>query len=341
MNLSTTVFALATLGLGSASVYLYTELDTARGRADAEAALRLDQEAHLQALEASRLDLERQLQALLAANRWSEDSISPPDDGETLAQAPASRGAEEPPERESGRERRGMFAGARNAFRNRLSTPEGRAAMAARQKMGLRVMYKDLAAELNLNADQAGQLIDLLAEQQIKQMQQLQESNGDRQALTDLQRENEVELMATLGDKYLQYEDYRQTMGERTQVEQLGVQFAASNIPLNASQEKQLFSAMVQERKSTPAPIWSTSLSPQENMAQQRKWQQDYNTRVRESVAGVLSADQLKQYEEMQKTQSGMFRGGGAIRGFMGGGGRRGGPNIMVMPAQGAVTVTR
>jgi hypothetical protein len=347
VNLPTVALALTALGLGSASVYLYTELDTARGRAEAEAALRRDQEGHLQALQANRLELERQLQALLGNSGWTAMTDTSGD--EQAAPATPPRGSENtaeeaPPEAE--RNRRGMFAGVRNGFRNMLSTPEGRKAFQEQQKMGLRMMYKDLAGELNLTAEQAGQLIDLLAEQQVEQMVRLQEADGDPEAmnriLSEQQNTNDIKLMALLGDKYLQYDEYRQTLGERSQVEQLGMQFAAASIPLNPGQEKQLLSAMVQERQATPAPGWSPDLSPRENMARQREWQQSYNQRVREQMAGVLSTEQLKQYEDMQQAQSTMLRGGGMAMGFMGGG-RRGGPGarIMMPPGQSTTTVTR
>jgi hypothetical protein len=328
MNVPAVILAVATVGLGSASVYLYTELDTARGRADAEAALRLDQEARIQALEEMRLGLEQQLQ-LAAENAGGWNMVA---DGSGAAAAPPppgpATGAGEPGNRGPGR----GFDG-RNSFRNIMNTPEGRKALVAVQKMGLRATYKDLAKELNLSSDQASQLMDLLAKQQMEQMDGFRQNRGDPAAMTqtnnsERQRQNEIELMTLLGDKYQKYESYQDTLGERTQVENLGVQFAASSLPLADSQKKQLMTVMVEERQVSPQPQWSRDLPPQDNMAQMRKWQEDYNKRVGERLSAVLSAEQLTQYKEIQTAQSIPFGNAmafGANARSMPFGGRRGG----------------
>lgn len=323
MNVSSIILALTSLGLGSASVYLYTELDAARGRADAEIALRQDQEARVKALEATRLDLEQRLQGLTGAAEWP----APPPAGKADAKMQVATNRMPA---EANREDEPFFANARNAMREMMANPENRRAMQAQHKMALRAMYKDLAGELHLSADQANQLLDLLAQQQMERMQEMRENRGDRNALSqanaDLEQKNAAELTALLGDKYSQYQEYQQSLGERMQVEQIGVQFAAANLPLADSQKKQLITAMVEERKTLPPPTWSQDASPQDNMARMRAWQQDYEKRIKDRASSVLSSQQLAQYEELQKAQ------GAALRGMVGFAGRGGGGMAIALP---------
>lgn len=298
MNLSSMVLACTTLALGTASVYLYTELDAERARADAEATLRRDQEVRVQVLEA-RLNLPQEPPGLFA----NPKGLPPPIDNKGKSAAKTAAVEDTTVEAEPGR----RFPGMRNGLREMLSTPEGREMMLNRQKMGLRMQYKDLARELNLSAAQADELITLLAEQQMRQLEKIQLGEGNRStiahSLSELQRQNETELMTLLGDKYLQYDGYQKSLGERMQVQQIGVQLEAANLPLNESQKKQLISVMTQERDTTPRPEWAQGSSTEDFASKNLAWQKEYNQRVRDRVANVLSPEQLKQFEELQQNQ--------------------------------------
>lgn len=283
MQLIAGVLATTALGLASLSVYLHSKLDAERERASIQL-------VHCH-------DLEAQI-----ANLTSVDASTAPspsiEGAETLARAfPEVRA-----EAASATDLRGSDVGppVRREFERR------------RQEAALRQMYRGLARELKLSPELEGHLLRLLLDQRTEQMEAVRKSAHDptemRQAMSELDQQNATELMSVLGDKYLPFEDYQRTLGERMQIEQVSLQLEAANVPLDDDQQQRLLHVMVEERERTPRPAWIESVGSVQNAATMQQWQDDYAERVRNRLSSILKSDQLKQYDVYCNLQSTMRR---------------------------------
>lgn len=178
----------------------------------------------------------------------------------------------------------------------------------ARQEATLRRLYGTVGADLGLSPEQEADLIALLLDQQREQSEQLRGLVGDRaarmQTMADLKRENDTELMTALGDKYLMFEDYQKSLGERMQIERASLQLEAAGIPLRDDQRKELWALMVEERDRIPRPLWTPGVPIREYAAQQQAWQENYDERVRDRASSVLTSDQLRQYDVYRNLQA-------------------------------------
>lgn len=149
----------------------------------------------------------------------------------------------------------------------------------ARAAAALRRLYDGLGRELALEAEQQAQVLQLLINQQIEQLDTFRQFAHDpaamNQAMTELLDRNQTALMTALGDKYLAFEDYQKSLGERMQIEQAALQLEAAGVPLRDEQRRRVLDVMVDERERTPRPAWTAGTSPEQALAQQREWQDD------------------------------------------------------------------
>ncbi|MGH8177207.1 MAG: hypothetical protein ACREV5_13185 [Steroidobacter sp.] len=221
-----------------------------------------------------------------------------------------------------------------NAERQRalLRDPDYRDAMLSQHKMMLSNEYSDLAAELQLAPEDADRLVTLLAEQQLRSMENQDamffDGPTDPAAVQRMQskarvqqQKNEAEIAAVLGDeKTRAWKEYQSSMGVRHQVTQLRNSFASKGAPLQPDQVKPLqraladsqermmqewsrnpplaFSAMTTNASNRPDPALQIELQEE-----QLRRQSEHNARVRETVAAILTSQQLKFFEEEQDAQ--------------------------------------
>lgn len=288
MNILSSILAVATAGLGFACAHLYSELDAARSRAGPQAAACRKEQAQLAASQRECVAFETD------AMQGGERPL--------LSAAGVNTNAGELLVSENHHGTAGSCAGTGTS----LAAARGRE-LARRHEAASRRIYSGLGQELKLSPEQEGQLLSLLLEQRNEQVETMRQHAGDRAAMThamhELRREDETELMTVLGDKYLQFEDFRKSMGERMQTEQVALQLEAANIPLREDQRKGLLAAMVEERDRKPRPAWVPGVPIQEEAAKQQEWQADYEVRVRDRASSVLTSDQLKQYDVYRNLQ--------------------------------------
>lgn len=292
MKLMSGVLAAGVLGLGATSVYLYSELDAERSRVSTQAAVCGDEQAQIEALQHQRVAFEPD--AMAGEERPSLSAPGLNSAGEVVLANALDRG----------------MAADRAGMREFATIGSGGEIPRARHEAVLRRLYNGLVRELNLSPEQEAQLLDLLLEQRIEQFETVRKFAGDRaamtQAMNELKQGNDTELMAALGDKYLQFEDYQKSLGERMQIEQAALQLDAAGVPLKEDQQRKLLDVMVDERERLPRPTWPAGMPPERALAQQREWQDDYEQRLRGRLSGVLTSEQLKQYDvflNLQATQ--------------------------------------
>jgi hypothetical protein len=255
-----------------------------------------------------------------------------------VADAASPNGRPSMPSRE---ERMRMMRESIERQRALLKDPEYREAMRMQFRMMQSQNYPDLAKTLGISAEQADQMLTLLAEQQIRMQEtgpapSFMEGPPDRAAMDEMRRKaeqtrrtNEAELANLLGQEKMQeWNDYQKTLGTRMQVKQLGNTFAAKGAPLTDEQARQLVQTLAAEQQrnvreaSNAARLSSfssrpggalgtnmvsaaTSLEMQERHLELTAQQ---NQRMRDAAASILTAEQLSLFEEEQNSQLQMQR---------------------------------
>lgn len=223
-----------------------------------------------------------------------------------------------------------------------MADPEYRAAMRAQQRLMMPHQYPDLAEALQLQPEEAGKLMDLLADQQIANMDRRPPVGPDgspdqkamqewhqqmQQQMQQQHRDNEAQIANLLGDGRLQeWKEYQSTMGARMQVKQLRDLMNSSSDPLRADQVQQIVTALATEQRRPNAEPQRNSLRPVAMlgtrvgslspaapngvamMEQSLEHTIQYNQRMQDAAAPYLSARQQEQYKQILDQQVEMQR---------------------------------
>lgn len=208
-----------------------------------------------------------------------------------------------------------------------LNDPEYREAMLLQHKAMLPHQYPDLAAELQLSAEETDRFMSLLADQQLRSREVFgipfdpsatpAEREAQQQKAQAWQKTIEAEIKAELGpDKWSAWQDYQSTMGVRYQVRELNQALAAQGAALDQSQLTSLRQALASAEKqhveamSRSASQMRAAAMAEPRTARQADWlesnlkmQKDHQRRIREAASAVLNSEQLKVLEERQNAQ--------------------------------------
>jgi hypothetical protein len=317
----------ATLTCGSASAYLWHELR--------------DERAQTQRLEARVVELEKAAQAgPVAVEQLSSGTVEPAPAPEPTAEskptpsrnasvamiAPATSAtfALAGPNARNGRMDPEMRRRMQESFeqqRAMLKDPEYRELMRSQQKIGMKRMYGDMEVMLGLTKEEADRVVDVLAEQQLRAMEQrpvmmpMEGSQPDQAAIREQQRvfeenrrKNEAELAAVLGPKYSEWQEYQQSMWSRSQVMRLRETLSGTDEPLRQDQIKPLVQAMAREQQqmqtNTARAQYPNGFStPDAQMRMQEEWLErtaQSHERIRNSVSSLLTPAQLQQLQDQQ-----------------------------------------
>jgi hypothetical protein len=195
--------------------------------------------------------------------------------------------------------------------------------MKVQQMMGIRMMYGDLAKELGLSAQDAENLLEILADRQMDftTASMAAMEGGDPAAqganIAETSKRYEEQLKAVLGEeKYKQMQTYEKSMGDRWMMQQWDGQFAASGSPLEQKQKDQLLAVMLEERQKAPPgggpnignvndPSQAFKLLQNDDTLNQfLNSQQELNQRVLTRSREFLNADQVVTLEKAQKQQA-------------------------------------
>lgn len=155
-----------------------------------------------------------------------------------------------------------------------LQDPEYRELVRSQQKLGMQQVYSDLEPLLGLTDDEANRLLDVLAEQSVRSMEErpMFAANGappsdaemreHRRNFEEQRRRNETEIAAVLGPKYSEWQSYQGNAWSRSQVTRLRQRLAMTDEPLRQDQIKPLVDAIAREQKQLLAPPAMRSFSP-------------------------------------------------------------------------------
>ena len=207
---------------------------------------------------------------------------------------------------------------------NMLKDPEMRKAMEQQQGMAMDMIYGSLVKQLQLSPEQEKKFKEMLLAQQMENISQagaMFEGDSEQRAkvakeLAEKRAANEEKMKELLGEeKFAQYQDYNQTIGERMMLDQF-----ARNAEVSSEQNEQLLAIMREEKKNVqinlgnpaadPTQDWQAVLGSDEATARLFAQQEEVNNRVMERAAQVLTPEQLQKFAPVLKSQLEMQKAG-------------------------------
>jgi len=227
------ILIVATTSLAVASVRFAQRASAEHERATAEATLRMKQTARIAELERALAQQERvQSLAQRSPSELPRAVINTPAAGATTHSSPTMSGG---------------FAsagGGAGALVPRLQGPPmfqseaARKFLRSRMKAGMRRQYDDVGSALGLSSEQAAKLVELIADQQLRMFDGRSEMPADpaamQQRMRETQQKNNAEIVDLIGqDKLAQWQDYQNSLPERSQLAQLREQLDDSGTPLS------------------------------------------------------------------------------------------------------------
>lgn len=305
MKASMLGLVIATAACAASSLYLWYELDAQR-----EQAARVDEanrglQARIAELEEARARFAQQRAEsppLLAGGRTVPASAPPvPAEGATTAESKVGAPAQ--------------VWQAPSAERS----PAFKKVMRAQIRAANQRLYADLGTELGLDKETANKLIDLLTTQQVQGF----DPTHAEQQVAEIQRQNQAAIEALIGpDKAQSLEEYQRSMPARAEFEMLARQLEANDSPLSAEQARRLRAAYIEERARVPYPAFeATDGTSDKYFKAMTDWEEDYNQRVSDAAAGILTSQQQNTFNDIQQWQKEMRAG---VQIPLGSGGPRG-----------------
>lgn len=238
-----------------------------------------------------------------------------------------------PPNRD---ERMRMFREQRERQRQLMQDPEYREAMRVQARGNFGRQYPGVIQELNLDAQQADEFFDLLADQQMRANDQMQplwamegSDNNDptavqerhrkiQQQAQENQRKNEAEMAALLGQQKLQaWKEYQSSMGMRYELENMQNTLSATGLPLDENMSKPMLKALAQVNQAEAAEfnaaasrgtaqtgrLSSNAGFDSNNMERHLETMKKRNQRMLDAISPYLSFEQRAAIEKQQEAQ--------------------------------------
>jgi hypothetical protein len=196
-------------------------------------------------------------------------------------------------------------------LRKQLSDPATRNALRDQQRGAVLQMYGDLLRSWHLAVDKSDRVLDLLAEQQLEEMEQSLNASDPgstvaARASTEATRSATADdLNAMLTDQqHKELQRQRDSLSERLTVGSLADELSLAQMPLTDAQREQLTQVMVDERKAVPVPDLSSfpANSPYAQRALE-DWQSELDQRVQDRAATILTSAQQTRYEQFMTRQ--------------------------------------
>ena len=223
----------------------------------------------------------------------------------------------------------GLFGkGMSSMLAKMMKDPAMKDMMRTQQKSLMSTMYGGIAKDLNLTPDQNERLMGLLLDQHMKSIDQnlslFAPKEGGSTATTiasaigEQQKASDESIQEVLGEeKFMQYQEYKKTLGERMQLTLFKQQVDDGQSALQDDQFKQLMTVIREERDKAP-PAFSAGLQQDpanleemfsgDLLEDQMQWQEQMNQRVRDRAGQILTPEQLKAYGDFQSQQLNMQR---------------------------------
>jgi RNA polymerase sigma factor (sigma-70 family) len=208
-------------------------------------------------------------------------------------------------------------AGSKSALNKVTADPAARTALRDQQKMGMTVLYADLAKQLNFTPDQTAQFNDLLADHVMDGIDLITQALHDKSSQNELDRsfaawdaalQNQIQSLAG-PEAAAQYLDYTKNLGATLTAAQFAAGLTGEK-PAVAEKKKQLLQAMQDITRSALAaaglpPDYQTvpvlnfaNIASEEQAARSLKLLDDIYAQVAQRAAAFLNEDELKRFQE-------------------------------------------
>jgi hypothetical protein len=268
----------------------------------------------------------------------SEVIGTPPKEPPKIAAANIGPNQLMPPGQPNRDDRMRMFREHRERQRQLMQDPEYREAMRVQTRGNFGRQYPGVIQELGLDAQQADQFFDMLAEQQLRANEQMQPmwdmegvDNNDpaavqerhskiQQQAQENQRKNEVEMAAFLGQQKLQaWKEYQSSMGMRYELENMRNTLSANGLPLSDDVSKPMLKALAQvnqaeaddynaavRRGAAPALArvgTNAGVDGSNNMERHLETMKKRNQRMLDAISPYISFEQRTAIEKQQEAQ--------------------------------------
>ena len=324
------ILTITTIALGTAGVLLWRKLDDRKTEA---ASLRAETERQAQQVSeleaAEQLAQKRQSEALEQANNLAAQLQARP---RAVVEARAAKADADSTLPDAKTDKAKDKAGFGNMLQKMMDDPEMRKMIRDQQSAVLDQLYNPLAKQLNLTPEEAEQFKDLLADNMMKSAEKASSLFGGDSAtnrteaiatLAENQKTFEETMRGFLGEsRYQQYQEYQQTVGERSQLNQFQLQNGSGENALTDGQVEKLLGIMREEKQSVAAATGQPVPGNQSDAASVQEmfsgdgaekviqYQETVNKQVLGRAKDVLSATQLDAFEKFQANQLKMMRMG-------------------------------
>jgi hypothetical protein len=321
MKLLIPLLIVSTSALAATTIQYAQRAGVERKRADEALLASQKQETRIRELESSYRTLEHQL---MEAQRPEPSPPTASTSAPPKNSMPSAQAVRAPlPGRAVGKAMYGVFSNTDPAASRGVSfvnagspwanaSPAAQRYMKLQHKMMIRKQYEDVGPALGLSQEQTGKLVDVLADQMVRNMTQPRKALNDMQSMMKAAEEtkarNDAEIANVLGqDKARLWQDYQRTLPQRSQINMISEQMEMLGEPLTSDQRSQLLTAMVDNNATPPAyPSYDLGLSHEERRAQAMKWQDEQERTLLESMKPVLNSRQLEMYRDYQAYQKEM-----------------------------------
>ena len=195
-------------------------------------------------------------------------------------------------------------------LRKQLSDPATRNALRGQQRSTVLQMYGDLLRSWHLSADKSDRVLDLLAEQQLREMERSlaasdtsMRQGGAQPAVQSDATSDDLKALLTDAQR-AQLSQQQATLSERLTVSALSDELSLAQMPLTDSQRDQLTQIMYDERTAIPAPdVQGSAASAPDVQRALADWESALEQRVQERAATVLTDAQQSRYEQFMTRQ--------------------------------------
>ena len=321
-NALAVIFTLAVLAIGG--IYLYQARQLEARKAEI-ATLRQQAEAQAKQLEAAQEAKDRLRQQRLDLAENLDTTSSALENARELAAIASSNAAVAAAKAEQAEASGKGLKGLGGAVAKMLENPEMKKMIAQQQRVMVDMMYGPLFKELGLAPADAEKFKEMLLAQQMRGVDQAMGMLGDQtdpkakaeaaKAMADAAKQSEEDIKAFLGEeRYAYYKDYKESLGERMQLNQFTQQLANGEHPLSPDQQSTMLNIMKEERKAMAMEFadlgWSGSQpsNPQDaldsdKLSKYLDLQQNLNQHVYDRARSALQPAQLDAFGTAQTNQ--------------------------------------
>ena len=166
-------------------------------------------------------------------------------------------------------------------------------------------LYGELLRSWHLPADKSDRVLDLLAEQQLCEMDRSlaasdisTELGGAQPGVQSDATSDDLKALLTDAQR-TQLSLQQATLSERVTVSSLSDELSLAQMPMTDSQQQQLVQIMYEERTAIPVPnADSDSSNSPDAQAALEEWQSALDQRVQDRAAMILTSDQQTRFEQ-------------------------------------------